>query len=42
MDNLAVCACTAVNPDKDTDGRTIEAALRVIETVVAQKVQGKK
>jgi arginase len=42
MGNLAVCSCTAVNPDKDTDGRTVEAALHVIETVVAQKVKDKR
>lgn len=35
LGNLAALALTAVNPEKDTDGRTVRAALQVIEAALA-------
>jgi arginase len=36
LGNLAVLALTAVNPEKDVDGRTVRAALDVIEAAFAR------
>lgn len=38
MGNLAALSLTAVNPDKDVDGRTVRAALDVIEAALARAV----
>ncbi|HWQ14685.1 MAG TPA: arginase family protein [Roseiflexaceae bacterium] len=38
MGNLAALALTAVNPEKDADGRTVRAALDVVEAAVAEAV----
>jgi arginase len=37
MPNLAALALTAVNPEKDADGRTVNAALSVIEAAIGQR-----
>jgi arginase len=36
MGNLAALALTAVNPEKDIDGRTVRAALDVIEAAIGR------
>ena len=34
LGNMAALALTAVNPEKDSEGRTVGAALRVIEAAL--------
>lgn len=41
MGNLAALTLTAVNPEKDIDGRTVSAALAALETAIARVCQPK-
>lgn len=42
LGNLAALALTAVNPEKDVDGRTVHAALDVIESAIRLKVDDRR
>jgi len=39
LGNVAAMSVTAVNPEKDIDGRTVQAALGVIETALRSKIE---